>query len=134
MRTYYRGPDAAVTDELFIWQTGPVRSFVLVELRNVDRVQQEASRLGRVIAGLLLAVAGGVWVQLALPGRWFVGAGALVAALTIAGWPSHSRRWMLKAAYRGDDDVTLYSSADPRVFNQVTRALRRAMEDARGPR
>jgi hypothetical protein len=134
VRTYYRGPDAAVTDEVFMWQTGPVRTFVLAELRNVGRVQQEASRVGRIIAGLLLAVVGGVWVQLALPGRWYVGAGALVVALMIVGWPSHSRRWMLKAAYRGVDNVILYSSTDPRVFNQVARALGRAMEDAREPR
>ncbi|GID92245.1 DUF6232 family protein [Amorphoplanes digitatis] len=130
MRTYYRGPDAAVTEELFIWQSGPVRTFVLVDLRDVGRVEQEASRLGRVIAALLLAVAGGVWVQLALPGRWYAGVGALIAALAILVWPPRTRRWMLRAAYRGDE-VTLYSSVDPRVFNQVTRALRRAMEDAR---
>jgi hypothetical protein len=133
VRTYYRGPDAVVTDEAFTWRTGPVRVFVLTELRNVDRVQHEASRVGRVVAALLLAVAGAVWVQLELPGRWYVGVGALVAALTVVGWPSHSR-WMLKAAYRGADHVTLYSSTDERVFHQVTRALRRAMEDAREPR
>ncbi|AGZ42463.1 DUF6232 family protein [Actinoplanes friuliensis] len=131
MRTYYRGPDAAVTDELFIWQSGATRAFVLEELRDVGRVQQESSRLSRVIAGVLLAVAGAVWVQLELPARWYVGVGALVAALAIIGWPSHSRRWTLKAAYRGEEDVTLYSSADPRVFNQVARALGRAIEDSR---
>jgi hypothetical protein len=39
--------------------------------------------------------------------------------------------WALTAAYRGDEQVTLYTSADVRVFNQVSRALRRAMEDTR---
>jgi hypothetical protein len=133
VRTYYRGPDAVVTDETFTWQTRPVRTFVLVDLRDVGRVRHEASRIGRVVAGLLLAVAGGVWVQQALPGRWYAGVGALVAALTVVGWRSRSR-WRLTASYRGLGEVTLYGSADPRVFNQVTRALLRAMEDAREPR
>lgn len=133
MRTYYRGPDAVVTEETFCWQTRPVRTFVLVDLRDVGRVRHEASRVGRIVAGLLLAVVGGVWVKLALPGHWYAGVGALVAALAVVGWRPRSR-WRLKAAYRGLDEVTLYSSTDPRVFNQVTRALLRAMEDAREPR
>jgi hypothetical protein len=131
VRTYYRGPDAAVTDDLFIWQSGPTRAFVVAELRGVSMERRERSRLGRVVAAVLLAVAGAGWVQLELPARWYVGIGALVVALVVAGWPPHTRVWALTAAYRGDDQVTLYSSADPRVFHQVSRALRRAMEDAR---
>jgi hypothetical protein len=131
VRTYYRGPDAAVTDELFIWQAGSTRSFVVAELRRVSMERQEHSRLGRVVVAVLLAVAGAGWVQLELPARWYVGIGALVVGLAVAGWPPHTRLWALKAAYRGDDEVTLYTSGDPRVFHQVSRALRRAMEDAR---
>lgn len=134
MRTYYRGPDAAVTDELFIWQSGATKSFVVAELHDVGLVRQEASRLGRLLAALLLAVAGGAWVQLGLLAKWYVGAGALVAALAVAGWPPSARSWTLTAAYRGDVEVTLYSSADAQVFNQVSRALRRAMENSRPPR
>jgi len=131
VRTYYRGPDAAVTDELFIWQAGATKAFVVAELRQVARVRQDDGRLGRVIAAVLLAVAGAGWVQLDLPAKWYAGIGALVAALALAGWPSHTRSWALRAAYRGDAEVTVYSSADPRVFNQVSRALQRAIEDAR---
>jgi hypothetical protein len=42
------------------------------------------------------------------------------------------RRSELQATYRGSR-VVLYASSDVRVFNQVTRALRRAVEDARPP-
>ena len=131
MRTYYRGPDAAVTDELFIWQAGATKVFVVAELRHVSIERETRSRLGRVVAGVLLAVAGAAWVQLVLPARWYVGAGALVAALAVAGWPPHTRTWALRAGYRGEEQVTLYTSVDPRVFHQVSRALRRAVEDAR---
>ncbi|WP_067504245.1 DUF6232 family protein [Actinoplanes sp. TFC3] len=41
--------------------------------------------------------------------------------------------WLLEATYHGDQ-VTLYESTDARVFSQVSRALRRAMEDGRPPR
>ena len=133
VRTYYRGPDAAVTDELFIWQSGATKAFVVAELHDVGLVRQEASRLRRLVAALLLAVAAGAWVQLELLGKWYVGVGALVAAVAVAGWPSHTRSWMLTADYRGEPEVMLYSSADARVFNQVSRALRRAMEDSRPP-
>ncbi len=131
MRTYYRGPDAAVTDELFIWQAGATKAFVVAELRQVSMERQEAGRLGRVVVAVLLAVAGAAWVQLELPARWYVGVGALVVALAVAGWPPHTRSWALTAAYRGDDQVTLYTSVDGQRFHQVSRALRRAMEDAR---
>jgi hypothetical protein len=131
VRTYYRGPDAAVTDELFIWQAGATKAFVVAELRQVSMERLDHSRIGRVVGAVLLAVAGAGWVQLELPARWYVGIGALVVALAVAGWPPHTLRWSLTAAYRDEELVTLYTSADPRVFNQVSRALRRAMEDAR---
>jgi hypothetical protein len=41
-------------------------------------------------------------------------------------------RWELWATYRGQP-VMVYSCADVRVFNQVTRALHRAIEDGRTP-
>ena len=131
MRTYYRGPDAAVTDELFIWQTRATKVFVVSELRHVSLERETGSRLGRVVAAVLLAVAGAVWVQLALPARWYAGIGALTVALVVAGWPPRTRVWALRAGYRGDEQVTLYTTADQRVFHQVSRALRRAVEDAR---
>jgi hypothetical protein len=131
VRTYYRGRDAAVTDELFIWQAGATKAFVVAELRRVSMERRDNSRIGRVVGAVLLAVAGAGWVELELPARWYVGIGALVVALAVAGWPPHTRQWTLTAEYRDEKLVTLYTSADPRVFHQVSRALRRAMEDAR---
>ncbi|GAA2618702.1 DUF6232 family protein [Paractinoplanes durhamensis] len=39
-----------------------------------------------------------------------------------------TREWALWADYRGRS-IALYTSPDERVFNQVTRALRRALEE-----
>jgi hypothetical protein len=90
MRTYYRGPDAVVTSELFVWLTRPARIFVIRELRDVG------------ITGT--AVDRGWWRT----GRWSE----------------------LRASYRGSD-VILFAGTDTRVFNQIARALRRALEEAR---
>ena len=38
--------------------------------------------------------------------------------------------WQVHARYRGGETV-IYASPDARVFNQVTRALRRSLEDDR---
>ena len=43
MRTYYRGPDAVITDTHFVWQSPTVRIFAIDDLRDV--------RLVRVVAG-----------------------------------------------------------------------------------
>jgi hypothetical protein len=131
VRTYYRGPDAVVTDELFVWQAGARRAFVVAELRDVGWVRDVGIRIGRIVAAVLLAVAGAAWVLLVLLARWYVGLSALVVAVAVRRWPPHTRSWALRAAYRGDTAVTFYTSADARVFHQVCRALRRAMENAR---
>jgi len=101
-RTYYRGPDAVVTDRLFVWHTTPAKGFAIQDLRNVGLVRTGAVAVA--VPFLLLAGFSGV----------------------------RSRRWELRATYRGHD-VVLYSTSDTRVFNQVARALRRAVEDARPP-
>ncbi|GIE83204.1 hypothetical protein Aph02nite_91540 [Actinoplanes philippinensis] len=40
--------------------------------------------------------------------------------------------WVLQARYQGRQ-VTLYESREPRVFNMVTRALQRALEERPKP-
>lgn len=45
-------------------------------------------------------------------------------------WRLRPRTFVLYATYRGTG-VALYASTDERVFNQVSRALRRAIEDSR---
>ena len=58
-------------------------------------------------------------VRIAVPGR-------LVEALFRP--QLSTREWALWADYRGRS-VALYTSPDERVFNQVVRALRRALEE-----
>jgi hypothetical protein len=53
---------------------------------------------------------------------------ALVAAVTARQLRS-VHVWQVRATYRGAVTI-VYESTDVRVFNQVTRALRRAIEDA----
>jgi len=133
-RTYYRGPDAVVTDRLFVWHTTPTRGFVVRDLQNVGFVSEPdrfRPYLARVAGGaLVLVVATGLMLE--TPPTYAVGflAFAMPIMLTAAFWRMPPRRWELRATYRGHE-VILYASSDTRVFNQVRRALRRAVEDAR---
>ena len=136
-RTYYRGPDAVVTDQLFVWLTKPTRGYVVRDLRSVGLVRTEVSRLRsytlHVASGtLVLAVA--TWMTLDSPAAYALGALAVAmpSAFAVARMRTRPQRWELRATYRGTR-VLLYTSTDVRVFNQVARALRRAMEDARPP-
>jgi hypothetical protein len=45
-------------------------------------------------------------------------------------WRLRPRTFVLYATYRGTG-TALYTSTDERVFNQVSRALRRAIEESR---
>jgi hypothetical protein len=136
-RTYYRGPDAVVTDELFLWNppAQPSQTVVLRELRSVGLVRTGFD--GRAFVPLLLTIAVAALVTaftvLEPPTAYTVEALAVIVpgGLAAVAWRTRTKRWELHATYRGAE-VVLYSSADDRVFNQVTRALRRAMENV-GP-
>jgi hypothetical protein len=132
-RTYYRGPDAVVTSELLVWRTSPARIFAIRELRRVGIARCDAAS-GRphtmhAAAGPVLAAV--AWPILDTPAMAAVGAlaVALPAAAAVTYWWRRSRLWELHGTYR-NAEVILYASTDARVFNQVARALRRAMEDA----
>lgn len=131
-RTYYRGPDAVVTSEVFVWRTAPAQIFAIRELRNVGiaRCGADSGRPHTMHAagGSVIAVA--AWPTLDTP--TLVAVGLLVVALpgAVAAYRRlRPRLWELHGTYR-DATVILYASTDARVFNQVARALRRAMEDA----
>jgi hypothetical protein len=129
MRTYYRGPDAVITDTYFVWQTPSVRIFAIDDLDDL--------RLERTVAGgpsgveLILGL--GLFSLAIVAGLKFgaPGAAPLVAALVAVVLVALRRRtghaWEIRAKYRAQD-VTVYTSSDPRIFNQVTRALRRTIE------
>ncbi len=134
IRTYYRGPDAVVTSELFVWHTSPAKTFVIRELKKVVIVRGGDNRdhvHATPIAGSM-AVAVAMSPTLDSPVlavAVFVGVTA-ISGVAIAAF-GRRPRWELHATYR-NAAVILYASKDERVFNQVSRALRRAMEDA-GP-
>jgi hypothetical protein len=137
MRTYYRGNDALVTDVLFIRRTAPMQSFAIRDLHDVGTVR---GGCGPMVPGLayaagaaLLAIAAG-WLLL---DGWTTQVAALaglaVSAFAAAAYcGGRALRWELHATYR-HTDVVLFSSSDSRVFHQITRALRRSMEDAAPP-
>ena len=137
-RTYYRGPDGVVTDQLFIWQNTPVRSFAVRDLRNVGQARADAasgSAAGvAVVGGVTVAAIGAGWTMLEPPTAYAIGLVAVMIPVAFT-LPSLFRRrtaWELHATYRGVE-VVLYSCTEERQFNQVKRALRRAMENARPP-
>ncbi len=134
IRTYYRGPDAVVTSEFFVWHTSPAKTFVIRELKNVVIARGGVNRnraYGAQIAGSV-AMAVAIWPILDSPAL-IVAAVVGVTAIPGVAVAAFLRRplWELRASYR-NAAVVLYESRDERVFNQVSRALRRAMEDA-GP-
>jgi uncharacterized protein DUF6232 len=133
MRTYYRGPDAVVTSELFVWRTTPTRIFAIRELRDVGitctAVDRSRPPTAPAAAGsVALSVA--VWPAVETPAMIALGllAVAVPAIAVTAWWRVRPRRWELHATYRGGE-VILFASTDTRVFNQIARALRRAIEE-----
>ncbi|MFI7602753.1 DUF6232 family protein [Actinoplanes sp. NPDC049681] len=135
MRTYYRGPDARVTDQHFIRRTPSVEAvFAVRDLRNVVRVQGAPAPDG--MGGLLAAGAGMVALTAAswsligpAAGYAVAGVAVIVAVVMVAARRRSDRWWHVRATYRGAE-IILYSSADQQMFNQVARALMRAIEDS----
>jgi hypothetical protein len=136
MRVYYRGPDALVTDERFVWRAAAPQIFAVRELHRVGRARAAVPdpRSGGAVAiavGLGAAAVAGWAVAGPLVGG-ALGAMAMIALL-VAVTARQLRRvhmWQVHATYRGVVTV-IYQSTDERVFNQVTRALMRAIEDGR---
>jgi hypothetical protein len=131
-RIYYRGPDALVSDDRFVWHpTATPQVFTIPDLRNVGLVQAPARvrPYAPAFAVVAIAAAAAGWILLPDPAVYVLTFLALAIPGVAALWrePGH---WELHAQYHGVA-VVLYSSADARVFNQVSRALRRAMEDRR---
>jgi hypothetical protein len=133
MRTYYRGSDALVTDDHFVWRSSSTHIFPIGELRNIVIVRGPltATNRGPAVAvgtGLLLAAAAS-WVALGPAVGYTAAAAAIIVTLMVMSLSGRrtTRVWHLLGTYHGAT-VTIYSSSDVRVFNQVTRALRRSTE------
>jgi ABC-type phosphate transport system permease subunit len=138
MRTYYRGPDAIVTSEVFLRHGPPTERFVIRDLRSVGIAMGEPKGVRLITVALPAAAAAMVAaVIVSVAGAVLAGVVILVSAvgagLACAVAQQHRpRRWELRALYR-NRFVVVFESADQRVFHQVSRALRRAIEDARPP-
>ncbi|GLY98184.1 DUF6232 family protein [Actinoplanes sp. NBRC 103695] len=135
MRTYYRGPDAVVTSELFVWRTTPAKIFVIRELRKVGitctAIDRSRPPTVQAAAGsVALAVA--VWPVVETPALVALGLLAItVPGIVVAAYRrTRPRLWELHASYRGGG-VILFADTNARVFNQIARALRRAIEESR---
>jgi hypothetical protein len=141
-RTYYQGPDAMVTDRVFVHRTTPEQTFAVAGLRRpgITRGDLRRSRSFQVrtaVVGLAVAFLSTLlaeWLFDSLPAVF--GAALAVTGVVALGWRAwwaRRRRWELWATYRGTE-VLLYATSDEGMSHQVTRALRRAIEDSRpGP-
>lgn len=137
MRTYHRSHDTIVTSELFVRWTTSAKSYAIRDMRNVGIACLPGDGAAKLLVTIatttgVLAVAVAAWAAGAWPTPLLFAVGVpaiLIGALAGRRKPA---RWELRAIYRGEP-VILYTSADVRVFNQVTRALRRAIEADRQP-
>jgi hypothetical protein len=134
MRTYYRGPDAFVTAERFVWLMDTPKIVPVREMRAIQRIEHAARTRS---TDALMVMAGGL-ATLAAAGWVTVGAvaGAALAALAVTAMlvavcsrqSSGARSYRIVATV-GGARTTIFESRDPRVFNQVTRALKRSLEN-----
>jgi hypothetical protein len=137
MRTYYRDRDAVVTSELFVRRATSAKTYAIREMHDVCIARRPGNGRSKAVAtiaatGLIGLAATVAWASGAWPVLVVLGvATPAVVGGTLLGH-REAERWDLLATYRGQR-ITVYSSADVRVFNQVTRALRRAIEADRRP-
>ncbi|MEU4216780.1 DUF6232 family protein [Actinoplanes sp. NPDC026623] len=138
MRTYYRGPDAVVTGDIFVGNGTPRTAFAIRDLRNVCITRTEADdfrpNAARMAGGLMIIATASwpLWQASPALALALVALGVPATVVGAAFWRLRPQRWELRATYRGTV-VKLYTSTDERVFNQVSRALRRAIENVHPP-
>jgi Family of unknown function (DUF6232) len=136
MRTYYRGPHAFVTADRFVWRLDTPKIFALSELRDIRRVVHVPQ--GRRTDAVLVAAAGSMAFAAA---SWVVvgpviGAVAVGLSIIAAMVAASTRRFRDTRSYRVVATVqgartVIFEARDLQVFNQVTRALSRAVDDGR---
>ncbi|MFD0518784.1 DUF6232 family protein [Paractinoplanes durhamensis] len=139
MRVFYRGQDAVITEQQFMWLTGTLRSFDIAPMRRVWVVKRDARVTGpraEVVASAVMAATGiGVSAMFVdVPLVRLSLAGVAVALVAIA---TFRRRtvpcWEIRTLYRGRE-TTIYTTRDETTFNQVKRGLNRALETSAGAR
>jgi len=132
MRTYYRGPEVLITDQVFAVLTPYPAVFRIDELYNI-RVFRSELHPARVFTA---HAAGGAYVVVAASWPLIHSPLACLAAFVLVATPSvisgacsrlTPRTYELRAVYRSLD-VQLFATADVTTFGQARRGLVRAME------
>jgi Family of unknown function (DUF6232) len=135
MVTYYQGPYAVVTSDVFQLRCPYHHAFAIKELRDVfvARGGPDPLAVGTTcFAGSTLVVVSASWPFIHSPVAWL---GAV--AFVVTPWAVSGACWRLRppvrelwATYR-HQRVQLFSCRDERMFGQVSRALLRALEASR---
>lgn len=143
MTTFYRGPHARITHEVLEIRYPWYRRFDIHDLSQLRVIEQVADprvvstvRAGSTgIAGattvaVTVGAAGG-WPAFQSPGVAAATILLLIASIVVSGacWRLRAVEYELAAVYRGRP-VRLYRSTDSQTFDQVKRALQRALEQA----
>lgn len=126
---YYRGPGIVVTSHYI--DTGEARHRVR-DLRSIqwEGARRQSAPLVAVVCGLL-EVGLSVKLAVAYESLLLVGAGlftAVATAIALILDERRSRRWATLEAISGDRRVILHRSRNAREFQQVRRAVIRAVE------
>ncbi|GGQ85605.1 DUF6232 family protein [Couchioplanes azureus] len=133
MRTvfYYRGGEMIITDQALVRLGNGVARYSIRHIGKIGMVRR--LRCGRASSGEIAALAAlitaGLVVGSVLQKPLFPAASAVLAAI-LAFRRLRVPKMELWAEYRGSVAV-LFSTTDPRVFGQVSRALMRAVESCR---
>jgi hypothetical protein len=139
MTVFYRSPLVLVTHEVFeaghttrqYFHTSRQR-YQITELRDVRVARGGPDRVAigsTGLAGSAAVVVAACSPVIHSPQAWMA-AVLLIAAPGLFGgacWRLNPPEWQLVASYHGYD-VQLYTSSDTRTFNQVKRAVMRALE------
>jgi hypothetical protein len=133
--TYYEGPYAVVTSDVFRVRCPYHHEFAVTELRDVGVVRGGLDSLSvgtTCLAGGSLVVFTASWPFIHTPVGWL---GAVVFATTpwvvsVSCWRLRRPEQELWATYR-HQRVQLFTCRNERVFGQVRRALLRALEERR---
>jgi hypothetical protein len=132
MSVFYRGPRALITHEVIEVPHPQWRRFAIKDLAAVHIVQHgpDVNVARRRAFGL--AALGSIFVTVPAIGHSspIVAVAVMIGSLTYAGACLRSASgvaWSLVAAYRGRT-LVLFQSSSQREFDQVCRALLRALE------
>jgi Family of unknown function (DUF6232) len=132
MRTYYRGPEVLITDQVFAVLAPYPAAFRIDELYNVHILRSDLhpSRVFTAhAAGGALVVVAASWPLINSPVMCLAAIVLVATPSVISGACSRltPRTYELRATYRGLD-VRLFRSPDLTTFGQVRRGLTRALE------